>query len=117
MIATECVRYVEMTHPYAEVLVVFLTAEQGGRREPICLSNDVPVGYRPHLRVQHGNGECLGVEFVDGPDDLVVPGNCIYATARFMYEPEVCYDELVVGARFDVLEGGRIVATGHVTRR
>jgi hypothetical protein len=81
------------------------------------LSTDAAVLYRPHLRVRGGDGQFLGVEFVDGPDDPVPPGLKTYATLRFLYEPQVCYDALAVGAEFDVMEGGRVVAVGRVTRR
>jgi translation elongation factor EF-Tu-like GTPase len=102
---------------FAEVLIEFLPAEKGGRRTPICLSTDSEAHYRPHFRVRDGDGEYLGVEFVDGPDDPVLPGGSTYATVRFRYEPEVCYDALVVGAQFEVMEGAHVVGTGQVTRR
>jgi translation elongation factor EF-Tu-like GTPase len=102
---------------FAEVLIEFLSTEKGGRRTPICLSTDSPAHYRPHFRVRGGDGEYLGVEFVDGPDDPVSPGGSTYATVRFVYEPDVCYDALVVGAQFEVMEGSRVVGTGRVTRR
>jgi hypothetical protein len=59
----------------------------------------------------------LGVEFVDGPNEPVQPGNSTYATAKFLFDPDVSYDALVVGAQFDILEGGRVVGSGRVTRR
>ena len=102
---------------FAEVLIEFFPTEKGGRRSPICLSTDNPAHYRPHFRVRDCDGEFLGVEFVDGPDDPVSPGGSAYATVRFIYEPEVCYDALVVGAQFEVMEGSRVVGTGQVTRR
>jgi hypothetical protein len=102
---------------FAEVLIEFLPTEKGGRRTPICLSTDAPGHYRPHFRVCNGDGEFLGVEFVDGPDEPVLPGYSTYATVRFVYEPQVCYDALDVGAQFEVLEGSRVVAFGRVTRR
>lgn len=102
---------------FAEVLIEFLPTEEGGRRTPICLSTDSPAHYRPHLRVRDGDGQMLGVEFVDGPDDPIPPGGSTFATVRFVYEPNVCYDALVVGAEFDVLEGPRVVGVGRITRR
>jgi hypothetical protein len=102
---------------FAEVLIELLPTENGGRCSPIYLSTDSESHYRPHFRVGGGDGEYLGVEFVDGPDDRVPPGGRTYATVRFMYEPEVCYDALVVGAEFEVMEGSRVVGTGQVTRR
>jgi len=102
---------------FVEILIEFLPTEKGGRRTPICLSTDGPAHYRPHFRVRDGDGEYLGVEFVDGPGDPVPPGGKTCATVRFLYEPAVCYDELVVGAEFEVMEGSRVVAVGRVTRR
>ena len=102
---------------FAEVFVEFVPTEKGGRRTPVCLSADSPSYYRPHLRVREGDGEYLGGEFVDGPDNPVAPGSSTYATVRFLYEPEISYDALVVGAQFDVMEGSCVVATGTVTRR
>jgi translation elongation factor EF-Tu-like GTPase len=101
----------------AEVLIRMLPAEEGGRRTGVCLSTKVTPHYRPHLRVVDGDGEMLGVEFVHGPDNPVQPGATTRATVRFAYEPAVCYDALVVGAKFQVLEGSRVVGIGEVTRR
>lgn len=102
---------------FAEVLFRLLRTDEGGRRTGVCLSNEVTPHYRPHLRVLDGDGEMLGVEFVDGPDDPVQPGATTCATVRFAYEPSVRYDALVVGAKFQVLEGSRVVGIGEVTRR
>jgi hypothetical protein len=102
---------------FAEVLIEFLPTEKGGRRTPVCLTTDASGHYRPHFRVRDGNGEMLGVEFLDGPDEPVMPGGSMYATVRFLYEPEVCYEALVLGTQFDVLEGSRVVGIGRITRR
>jgi hypothetical protein len=102
---------------FAEVLVEFLPEECGGRCSPVCLAEDAPSHYMPHLRVTNGDGAFLGVEFVDGPEAPVAPGSATYATVRFMYEPQVSYDALVQGATFDICEGGRVVGTGQITRR
>ncbi len=102
---------------YAEVLVNFLSTEEGGRRTPIDLGEDCPGHYRPHFRVRGGDGEYLGVEFVDGPDHPILPGDSTYGTIRFLWETNASYDALSVGAEFDVLEGSRVVGVGNVTRR
>ena len=59
----------------------------------------------------------FGIEFIDGSDQPIAPGQGSYATVRFMYEPQISYDALVEGATFDICEGGRIVGFGRVTRR
>src|SRR5215475_1947556 len=100
---------------FAEVLIEFLATENGGRQTPISLSTDSSARYCPHFRLCDGNGEFLGVEFVDGPDQPIMPGGSTHATVRFLYEPQVCYDALVVGAQFDVIEDSRVVGTGRVT--
>jgi hypothetical protein len=102
---------------YAEVWVRFLPTEEGGRRTPVALGENAPGRYRPHFRVRGGGGQMLGIEFIDGPEGWVQPGDSTHAAVRFLYEPDVCYDALMVGAEFDVLEGPRIVGVGRVTHR
>src|SRR5215467_2709411 len=101
---------------YAEVWIELLATDQGGRRSPIYLSTDVPRGYCPHLSVKGGDGEYLGVEFVDGPDGPLEPSSSAFATVRFMYEPQVNYDALCARAEFDIMEGDKIVGCGRVTK-
>ena len=102
---------------FAEVFVEFYPTSRGGRRSPVVLGEDATPHFMPHLVVHGGDGTDLGVEFVDGPDYPIGPGDKTYATVRFMYEPEVSYDALVEGATFDIREGGRTVGSGLVTRR
>ena len=99
---------------YADVWVEFLSAEAGGRSTPLDLSTDAPETYKPRLRLSITGG-LLGVEFVDGPDGLIAPGTATYATIR-TDELDVSSTALALGAQFDVLEGGRVVARGRVTR-
>jgi hypothetical protein len=101
---------------YAEVWLELLPTDKGGRSSPIYLGTGGPPTYRPHLRVRGGNGEYLGVEFVDGPDQPIQPGGSTFATVRFMYEPQVNYDSLTVDSEFDIMEGGKVVGFGRVTR-
>jgi hypothetical protein len=61
-----------------------------------------------------GDSEYLGVMFVDGPPDPVGPGENTTASIILVYEPNVDYSALITGAKFDVLEGFRVVATGKV---
>jgi hypothetical protein len=72
---------------FAEVSIEFLTSDKGGRKSPISLSPDAAPPYRPHFRIKSGDGEYLGVEFVDGPDEPIHPGGRTFATVRFIYEP------------------------------
>ena len=102
---------------YAEVFVAFLAPDQGGRQTPICLGEEAIGRYRPHLRVHDGDQVYLGVEFVDGPDGPLPPGGRSHATVRFLFEPHVSYEALVVGAEFDICEGDRVVGSGRVTHR
>ncbi len=102
---------------WAEVSINLLPTESGGRTTPLDLCNDRPGQYRPHLRVVGGSPEMLGVAFMDGPDGPVPPGGSTHATIKALYEPNVSYDELVEGARFEILEGPHVVGYGEVIRR
>ena len=106
-----------MNEFWAEVLIELLPTEKGGREVPLDLCNDNPGQYRPHFRVIGGAGELLGVAFMDGPDDPVLPGEKTHATVTSLYEPAISYSELVVGTRFEILEGPHVVGFGIVTRR
>lgn len=102
---------------FAEVFVEFKPTNEGGRRSHVWLNANAEVRYRPHLCV-HGRGsEYLGVEFIDGPDRMIAPGDRTYATVRFLFEPGISYDGLTQGATFDIREGGSTVGSGRVTRR
>jgi hypothetical protein len=69
---------------FAEVWLELLATSENGRTTPIHLSEASAARYRPHFRVQGGDGELLGVEFIDGPDDPVYPGGRTHATVRFL---------------------------------
>jgi hypothetical protein len=98
---------------YAEVKVVFLPLESGGRANPPILDGK---GYRPHVRVPP-HEELLGVEFIEGPDEPVEPGVATFASVRLRYYPNVSYADLIVGAEFEIVEGPHVVGHGSVTRR
>jgi hypothetical protein len=102
---------------WAEVSINLVPTELGGRTTPLDLCNDRLGQYRPHLRVIGGSSEMLGVAFMDGPDDPIPPGGSTHATIKALYEPNVSYDELVEGARFEILEGPHVVGYGEVVRR
>ena len=92
----------------AKVRVQFVASNAGGR-DQVFLSES----YRPHFCV--GNGEYLGVQFVDGPKAAVPAGTTVEAQVQFLYEPKVNYSDLKVGAQFRIMEGGTIVGVGKVT--
>jgi hypothetical protein len=92
----------------ANVRIEFISPEAGGRTHPPYIKEP----YRPHLRV--GNGEYLGISFIEGPDEPISFGICVNAKVIFMYSPEVCYGALKVGVQFQVLEGAKIVGVGKV---
>ena len=103
----------EKNDAYAELEITFLRPEEGGRTQQPCLDDQQ---YRPHLRVPPDD-LMLGVEFVDGPDGPAPVAVPVFATVRFLYEPDVDYSALKVGARIEVVEGNRVVARGRVSRR
>jgi hypothetical protein len=92
--------------------ITFLAPAEGGRTQ----LPDIFVGaYRPHLVVEPGDGEYLGVQFISGPASY-----CGGVPARFTLElmyPQVDYSPLVAGAAFTVREGNKVVARGTVVRR
>ncbi|HJP91262.1 MAG TPA: hypothetical protein VJ875_04855 [Pyrinomonadaceae bacterium] len=106
-----------MVEFWADVFIHLIPTESGGRTAPLDLCNDRPGQYRPHLRIIDGSSELLGVAFMDGPDDPILPGGSTHATIKSLYEPGVSYEELVEGARFEILEGRHVVGYGEVIRR
>src|SRR5258705_4709638 len=101
---------------WAEVYIELYATEAGGRQTPLDLCNDRPGHYRPHFRPLAHPSELLGVEFMDGPDDPVAPGESTDATVHFLYESEVAYQALIVGAEFEIMEGPRAIGRGKITR-
>ena len=101
---------------WADVFIELLPTEQGGRKYPLDLCNDNCGQYRPHFRVIGGSGEMLGVAFMDGPDEPVLPGGSTNATVKCLY-PGAHYEELVDGAKFEILEGANVIGRGVVTER
>jgi hypothetical protein len=95
---------------YAGLLLKLLPTSEGGRSNPVNL-----IGYRPHIRIQGGDGEFLGVEFIDATKEVLQPGEATEATASYLYEDTVSYEAIDLGVKVDVLEGGKVVGTGEVT--
>ena len=106
-----------MAEFWAEVSIHLVPTESGGRTSPLYLGDKQAGQYRPHLRVIDGSSEMLGVAFIDGPDGPLSPGGSAHATIKALYEPLVSYEELVEGARFEILEGPHVVGYGEVVRR
>ena len=96
-----------MSDSCVDLVVTFLTPDQGGRTRPLQIN-----GYRPHLRVPPDE-TMLGVEFL-GPDGIPPVGTPISALAKLVYEPAVSYSALQPGASIEILEGAHIVGRGHV---
>jgi hypothetical protein len=95
--------------PCLEAEITFLAVKNGGRRLLPAPPWAYP-SYMPHLTV--GDGEHLGVRFVDGPAPS--PGVPARFVLEMMYHPAVCYDALRPGVNFAVREGNRVIATGKV---
>ncbi len=54
-----------------------------------------------------------GVEFTQWPSGYQ-PNEEVLAGIICLYEPNVSYDALIVGAVFEILEGSNVVASGIV---
>lgn len=109
--------------PELDVVVTFLSAEEGGRVSRVGNVNE--FRYRPHFVVtDHADqreddspdGEHLGVLFTSGPT-CFEPGVPHAVRVAVIYHPGVCYDQLKPGATFAIREGGRTVGHGRVTAR
>jgi elongation factor Tu len=89
-----------------EVLLTFLHTESGGRKEPVF------SGYRPQFYYQGDDWDAIhtyiGIEQVN-------PGDTVMAQLRFL-SPQNHVGRLCVGTEFQIREGNRTVATGHVTK-
>lgn len=109
-----------------ECHITFLSADEGGRSQPLgygALSN---YQYRPHFvvgdpkqrkaRVERNilQEEYLGVAFVLGPD--IVETNKPLEVLVLLVYPEVDYSQLTVGATFTIREGAQVVGYGEVIR-
>lgn len=90
---------------HAQAVITFLTTDNGGRIGP------VRSGYR-------------GQFFYDGKDwdavqryegiEWVYPGQTVKTHLWFL-SPEAHYANLYVGKSFEIREGGKVVAHGHIT--
>jgi translation elongation factor EF-Tu-like GTPase len=96
-----------MTDRHLEVELTFLAPDRGGRAQPPEM-----VGYRPHVRVPPGD-ELLGVEFL-AHEGVAAAGHPVRAIVSLLYAPSVSYEALQPGARFEIVEGARVVGHGCV---
>jgi hypothetical protein len=101
-----------MPNLYTELELTFVPTDRGGRSKMPRLDDQ---GYRPHLRVAPRSA-MLDVQFVDGPEGPAPLGVPIRTTVRCLSDG-VSYDDLMVGAQVEVLEGPFVVARGTVIRR
>jgi translation elongation factor EF-Tu-like GTPase len=95
---------------YLIVSIELFSAEEGGRNTPL---NPDTVGYMPHFRVI-GDTEYLGVRFLGGQNETITPGKIFEVTVLLMYFTQVSYDQLIQGAKFEILEGPKVVGKGTV---
>jgi hypothetical protein len=86
--------------------MTFLRTEEGGRTRPVY------SGYRPQFYYQDQEGDAqhtyVGIEQVN-------PGDTVTAQLKF-YSPQNHVGKITVGTEFQIREGQRPVATGHVTK-
>lgn len=97
--------------PVIRARVTIYSADRGGRRLPIHLTGS---RYMPHLVVDGGNGEYLGVLFcaeVDMELTAEIPTDC---DLGLLYHPQVDYSPLLAGRRFKIVEGPKPVGEGIV---
>lgn len=86
--------------------VMYLTAEQGGRKG-YAIS-----GYRPHVKFE-GRKELTSGEqrFID--KEKVFPGETVTAEIRIIMK-DIFKSSLFVGQNFEVMEGSRLVAREEI---
>jgi translation elongation factor EF-Tu-like GTPase len=95
--------------PTVQIEARFLSASDGGRLIPLILEGEK---YRPHLRPE--SGEMLGVVFLGDNDKSIPPTVVTRVKVRLLYAPQVSYEALSVGAKFEIVEGSRVVGSGVV---
>lgn len=88
-------------------LIRLLTATEGGRTNP---PRDLGGQYCPHLRVHE---DYLGVRIRSDTAEDIRPEVDYRVSLELIYI-DVDYSELAPGVRFEILEGPRVVGTGHV---
>lgn len=101
--------------PSLTVTVEFLPKSDHKKEKKFYLDEwTYGIRYSPHFRVI-GDSEYLGIQFIEGPDKPVEPGEVVAAKVSLLYYPNVSYDKLTLGQEFEILEGPNIVGKGMVT--
>jgi hypothetical protein len=101
--------------PWLDVSVEFLPKGKDNRERKFYLNGGggYSRGYSPHFRVM-GDSEYLGIEFIEGPDRFIEQGEVINARIVLMYYPNVSYEKLIIGQKFEIIEGAMVVGRGCV---
>ena len=89
-----------------QAIVIFFTADQGGRRTPII------SGYRPTLLLDESQASDCMIMFPDTP--LVCPGNVHSVVSITILHPNLV-PSLDVDCEFGLFEGIRQIGVGRVT--
>ncbi len=90
--------------------ITFKSYENGG-----CVQLPEGTGYSPYFRVV-GSEELLAVRFIDFPSDAEFEKPC-KVNIQLLYYPKFEYGTLTVGAKFEVVEGPKVIALGSVLTR
>ena len=93
-------------NPELAIRLTMRKESEGGRNAPFA------TGYCPHL-VATGSSEWLGVR-VSASLGPVAPGETADVRVELLYHREVDYSVLSPGARFQLMEGPRVVGEGTV---
>lgn len=115
-----------MNVPFVEATLTFIPPGEGGRSQ--LKMKLTRLAYRPHIVIWNpaqreaivGQGNVLletylGVAFAMGPEYIEPDVPC--HGHMMLYWPAVNYNSVVPGATFTLLEEGRVVGLGEVTKR
>lgn len=97
--------------PVIRARVTIYSADRGGRRLPINLTGS---RYMPHLVVEGGDGEYLGVVFYSEADMELTADVATDCRLGLLYLPHVDYSPLLPGRAFKIVEGPMPVGEGIV---
>ena len=86
--------------------VVMLDESEGGRKPPKLFN-----GYRPHMVINPN--ELLGIIFTSVPDK-VLSNQVVKVGLSPAYLGTVDYSAVIPGAKFQIVEGARVVGNGHI---